>query len=87
MVNSNVMANAVTTVAVAAYVICRLLASIVPNFLFAVGNSWFHTITLDAAKTETSLTVGMFILGLVSLAVVAWLFTWAVAELYNRWEK
>lgn len=78
------LANAMAVVAGAAYVICRLLAFIAPGFLLSIAQSWFHTFNLSATEAvETS--VGLFVLGLVSSMVVAWVWTYAVAALYSRW--
>lgn len=87
MVNSKVLANSVGTVTGVVFVVCRLIAAIAPNFLFNIGQSWFHTVNLEADKVGASMTVGMFVLGLVSSVVVAWVVAYAIAELYNRWAK
>lgn len=87
MINEKVLANAVATVSAVFYILCRIAVAVAPNVLFAIGNSWFHTFTLDAAKVSGNLTFSMFILGLVTLTALAWVVTYAVALLYNRWEK
>lgn len=87
MIKSKVLANAVGTITGAVFIICRLVAGIVPNFLFNIGQSWFHTINLEADQVGASMTFGMFVLGLVSSVAVAWVVAYAVAELYNRWAK
>lgn len=87
MVKSIPLANSIAVVTAAVFVICRLLAALTPNFIFAIGKSWFHTINFDSARVDSSLSVGAFVLGLVSSAVVAWVVAYATAELYNRWAK
>ena len=87
MINTKALANSVATVVGVGYVLCRLIASIAPNFLFTIGQSWFHTINLGSVPATTGMSLGMFVLGLVSSVAVAWAAAYAVAELYNRWEK
>lgn len=87
MIYTTVLANSVATVAGVGYVLCRLIAGIAPKFLFSIGQSWFHTINLSSMPVATAMSLGMFVLGLVSSVAVAWVAAYAVAELYNRWEK
>ena len=87
MVNTQVIAHSVATVVGATFILCRLLVAVAPNLLYTIGNSWFHTLTLDPARASGSMTLGAFVLGLLSSVIVSWLFTCAVAELYNRWAK
>ena len=87
MINTKVLANSVATVVGVGYVLCRLIAAVAPSFLFTIGQSWFHTINLGSTPVATSMSLGMFVLGLVSSVIVAWAAAYAVAELYNRWEK
>ena len=71
----------------AVYVICRLLAVAAPNLLFSVGQSWFHTVNLESVRAACPMPTGTFILGLATSVVFSWVAAYAVAELYNRWEK
>lgn len=87
MIAAKAFAHAAATVAGAAYVVCRLLASIAPNFLFAVGQSWFHTVDLSAIRGTGGMTFGTFILGLVSSVAATWVGAYMLAVLYNRWVK
>lgn len=87
MVNEKVIANAVATVSALLFVACRILTAVIPNLLYAIGSSWFHTFTLDPSKASGDMTFGMFILGLVVFTALAWVVTYAVAMLYNHWEK
>lgn len=87
MIHATVLANSVATVTGVGYVLCRLIAGIAPQFLFGIGQSWFHTINLSSTPVATSMSLGMFVLGLVSSVVVAWVAAYATGELYNRWEK
>ena len=87
MVNEKVIANAAATVSAVLFVACRILTAVAPNLLYAISSSWFHTFTLDPAKASGDMTFGMFVLGLVMFTALAWIVTYAIAMLYNRWEK
>ena len=87
MLRSNVLANAVATVVGVGYVLCRLIAAVAPQFLFDVGQSWFHTLNLEPVRATRSMSMGMFVLGLVTSVVVSWVAAYATAELYQRWAK
>jgi len=87
MVKPIILANTLTTVGLGLYVACRVLTLVAPDFIFNVGQSWFHTINIDALKTATPLDVGTFIFGAVTLGVLTWVTTYAAASLYNNWSK
>lgn len=87
MIKTTVLANASATVIGAGYIICRLISAVAPNFLFSIGQSWFHTVNLELVRTTGSMSMGAFIFGLISSIVVAWVTAYAIAELYNRWAK
>jgi serine protease Do len=80
-----VLANAVATVVAVGYVLCRLIAAVAPRLLFNIGQSWFHTLNLEPIRAPGSMSVAMFILGLVSSVLVSWLGAYATGELYRRW--
>jgi hypothetical protein len=85
MIKPIVLANALATVVGAGYILCRLVAAIAPEFLFNVGQSWFHTVYLAPLRATGSMSTGMFVLGLVTSVVVSWVAAYATAELYRRW--
>lgn len=87
MMKSNVLANSVAVVTGVSYILCRLIAIVAPNLLFSIGQSWIHTVNLESVQATTSMSMGTFVLGLVSSVVVAWVAAYAVAQLYNKWEK
>lgn len=84
MLNSTALAHAFATVVGAGYILCRLIAAVAPGFLFSVGQSWWHTVNLEPLRTAASMSAGMFLLGLVTSVVVAWVTAFATAELYRR---
>ena len=87
MIESEVLANAVATVIGLGYVLCRLIAAIAPQLLFDVGQSWPHTVNLEPRRATGSMSMGMFLLGLVTSVAVAWVGAYATTELYRRWAK
>ena len=87
MLKPQPFAHAVASVTGAAYVLCRVLAAVAPQFLFTIGQSWLHTINLEAVRATQSMSLSAFVLGLVSSVVLSWIAAYAVATLYNRWAK
>lgn len=87
MVKSTILANAVATIVGVGYVLCRLIAAVAPQLIFNIGQSWFHTLNLEMVRATRPVSLGILILGLVSSMVVAWVGTYAVALLYNRWAR
>jgi hypothetical protein len=85
MIKPTVLANALAIVVGAGYILCRLVAAIAPEFLFNVGQSWFHTVNLAPLRATGSMSTGMFVLGLVTTVVVSWVVAYVTAELYKRW--
>lgn len=87
MLKPIVFANVVAVVTLGVYVVCRVLALVAPDLLFAVGQSWFHTWNLDAVKNIVPFDLGTFLLGGVTSTFFAWVVAYAGAWLYNRWAK
>lgn len=80
-------ANAFAIVGVGLYVGCRVLAFIVPDFLFALGQSWFHALNLNAVRGTAPWDLGTFLLGGFTTAILVWLLFYSGAVLYNRLAK
>ena len=80
-------ANAFTIVALGLYVACRVLSLVVPDLLFAVGQSWFHTFSLDGARTVAPIELGTFLLGGITFGALTWVTSYAGVYLYNRFAK
>jgi hypothetical protein len=87
MIKSSVLASAVATVVGVGYVVCRIIAAVAPEFLFNVGQSWFHTVNLEPLRTTASMSIGVFLLGLVTSVVVSWMAAFATAQLYRLWAE
>jgi len=80
-------ANAFTLVGLGLYVGCRVLSLIVPDMFFAVGQSWFHTFTLETQKGVAPMELGTFLLGGITFGALTWATAYAAASLYNRLAK
>lgn len=80
-------ANAFTVVGLGLYVACRVLSLVVPDLLFTVGQSWFHTFSLDSARTIAPMELGSFILGGIAFGALTWVTPYAAAYLYNHFAK
>ena len=76
---------AALTVAVL-YAVCRLLVGFFPDFMMATAQSWFHMIGLSNV-TSWNLSLGSFILGLVTSTASAWTVGYLFAVSYNYFLK
>lgn len=79
-------ANSLTAVSAILYVVCRVVAGVAPGFLTGLFQSWVHTIDVSSLVSRPSGS-GEFVFGLVSLAVVTWIFGYSWAWLYNKLSK
>lgn len=82
--NPMVTANAAGATTAIVYIVCRILVAMSPNFMSGVARSWFHTIEL---RTRTPGGMDVFIPGLVSSTVFAWLVGYLFAYFYNMFAK
>lgn len=84
--NKLVLANAFGLTIGITYVVCRLLVSLFPEISLQITRSWFHLVDLTK-MSGNNLGLDLFILGLVSSVVTAWLFGyllgWSI-ELFNK---
>ena len=87
MVKPIALANASAVVALGIYVVCRVISLIAPDVLFSVAQSWFHTFSTESVISVTSLNIGSFIFGAVTLTVLVWVAFYAGAVLYNKLAK
>lgn len=87
MVKPIILANALTTVSLGLYVVCRVLTLVVPDLIFNIGQSWFHTFSIDTLQTAAPFDAGTFIFGAVTLGIITWATTYLAAALYNNWSK
>ena len=63
-------ANAVSVTSAILYVFCRIAVSLFPDLSMSIAQSWFHGLEISKV-TGWSLSLGSFVLGLVSLTVAA----------------
>lgn len=76
-------ANSLAGIAAGFFVLCRILVSVAPALFASIAQSWFHGLVV-APSPWPGMTAGDFVLGFVSVTVVAWLVAFAWATLYNR---
>ncbi|MBI3981116.1 hypothetical protein HY345_03915 [Candidatus Microgenomates bacterium] len=87
MIKPIVLANASTAVSLVIYVACRILSLLVPDLLFVISQSWFHTFGLGSSKEVVPLDIVTFLIGGITVALLVWVSVYAVALLYNKWSK
>ncbi|OGH47900.1 MAG: hypothetical protein A3A51_00145 [Candidatus Levybacteria bacterium RIFCSPLOWO2_01_FULL_39_10] len=87
MLKSIAFANAATIVIAIFFIACALLSYVAPNLVAGIGNSWVHSLNLEAIKIKTQLSLGTLVYGLVTISVVTWVTSYAFVELYNRLAK
>lgn len=84
--NASAFANASTISVMGLYVICRLAFLLFPDIVMAVANSWFHGIDLTKIAS-LNLSLGSFILGLVSISALTWITGYVFVRIYNLFIK
>ncbi|KKS22410.1 hypothetical protein A3A55_03845 [Candidatus Roizmanbacteria bacterium RIFCSPLOWO2_01_FULL_40_14] len=83
-VQGTAKATAVTVAVI--YIVCALGVLLFSNVSMTIAQSWFHG--LDLSKIYTSnVTVGSFILGLVTSTTGGWLIGYVFATAYNYFVK
>jgi hypothetical protein len=82
------LANAVTAIALAAYIICATVAIVAPDLLIWFFQPWFHGLSLDPLRPAGAwFRPGEAIVGLITFGGSAWIGTAAAAWLYNAWAR
>lgn len=74
-------ASAVTTAVI--YVVCTATVVFLPDLSMTIAQSWFHGIDLSKISSF-NITVGSFILGIITATVGAWLIGFVFAKIYNQ---
>ena len=80
-------ANALAVVGLGLYIICRVVTLMMPDLLFAVGQSWFHTFNMDAVRGVATMDLNTFLMGGITFGALAWLTGYTFASTYNRLAK
>ncbi len=80
------LANAFALTIGIIFIVCRLLVSLFPELSMQITRSWFHLIDLTKIS-GIDLSLGLFVLGLVSSVISAWIFGyilgWSI-ELFSK---
>lgn len=88
MIKPVIVANAVTTVTLIAYILCALFVVILPDASFTITQSWFHFLNVGSVHAvATNVSIASVILGMVTLGTVVWLSVFCSVLLYNKWVK
>jgi len=87
MLNSKAFANASTIVTAVFFAICATLSYVAPDFVAGIGNSWVHSLNLEAIKIKSQPSFITLLYGLVTISAVTWVTTYALIEVYNRLAK
>lgn len=88
MIKPTVLANAVTTVWMVAYILCALIVVLFPDLSFSITQTWFHFINVGSVHAiATSISIGSIIIGVLTLGATVWILTYCSAALYNKWVK
>jgi len=84
MLRATAFANSLAVISAVFYVLCRVVVGVAPGLFVAIAESWFHGLVI-APEPWPAMSATSFVLGLVSFAAVAWVFGYAWAWLYKRW--
>ncbi|MEK7101402.1 MAG: DUF5676 family membrane protein [Patescibacteria group bacterium] len=82
----NATANAAAVTVAVIFVVCRLAVALFPDLAMTIAQSWFHGLQLSKV-TGWDLSLGSFILGLVTSTGGAWLVGYIFASTYNYFVK
>ena len=78
----NATANAAAVTVAALYIVCRIAVALFPDLTMSIAQSWFHGLELSSVS-GWNLSLGSFILGLVTSTGGTWLVGYIFASLYN----
>ena len=82
-----VLANAVTLALLVFYFACVILSFIAPDFLLSIGQSWVHTLNLEAARATSQMSISGVVFGAVTFGASVWVVVYLSAFLYNKLDK
>lgn len=80
--NKLAFANALAATTAIIDVLCALAIALAPDLAMSVAQSWFHGLDLSRISSW-NVTVGSFVLGLVTLTALAWGAGYSFAAAYN----
>jgi len=82
----NATANALAVTIGIIYVVCAAAVVLFPDLAISVAQSWFHG--LDLSKISAfNVSLGSFILGLITSVAGSWLIGYVFANAYNYFVK
>lgn len=82
----NVTANATAVTIAVIYIVCAAAVVLLPDLSLVIAQSWFHG--LDLSKiSAVNVSLGSFILGLVTSTAGGWLIGYIFATVYNYFLK
>ena len=79
-------ANALAATTAVINVLCALAIALAPDLAMTIAQSWFHGLDLSRISSW-NVTVGSFVLGLVTLTALAWGAGYGFAFAYNLFAK
>lgn len=82
----NTTANAAAVTVAIIYVVCRVAVALFPDIVMTIAQSWFHGLEISKVS-GWNLSLGSFILGLVTSTAGAWLAGYLFATVYNYFVK
>ncbi len=82
-----VLANAVTLALLVFYFACAVLSFIAPDFVLSIGQSWAHTLSLEAVRITNQMSLTGVIFGAVTFGASVWVVVYLTAFLYNKFDK
>lgn len=82
----NTTANALAVTVAILYIVCRIAVSLFPDLAMSVARSWFHGLALSNVS-GWDLTLGSFILGLLTSTGGAWLIGYVFANAYSYFNQ
>lgn len=81
-----VTANATAVTVAIVYIVCRIAVALFPDLVMTVAQSWFHGLEISKVS-GWNLSLGSFILGLITSTAGAWLLGYIFAATYNYFLK
>jgi hypothetical protein len=69
------------------YALCALASALWPDGTIAFFNAWMHSVDLKAIEATRPMTLGLFVYGLISIALVGFIVGIVYAWVYNRMDS
>ena len=82
----NATANVAAVTVAVVYIVCRVAIVLFPDLVMTIAQAWFHGLELSKVS-GWNLSLGSFILGLVTSSGGAWLVGYLFANAYNYFVK